>query len=91
MKNYPVYKITYSDINVVQTKFMVPHSLYLSIKAEADLLDPDGKKDLFKKRIKEEFGSGEWFTDESPIGKAIHTGILDCNGYQSPCLLERIS
>ena len=76
------YKITYQS-GVVQFKDLVSHDTFLNdIKPKQEeiyALESKGKKDKAKKLkdlMKEWYGD-EWFTDRSPLFRAVETGTLN--------------
>jgi hypothetical protein len=83
MKIKGKYQITYQN-GFKQEKYLIEHQDYLNVVKPLD--SAIGHLELFKKteddvsRIKtvlKELFSADYFTDESPIFKAIKTGILD--------------
>lgn len=70
------YKIHYTDLGIIQTKNLIDHQHHIIGKS---IFCSD-------KRIMDELVSwyysrfGLFFTDESPLYKAMSTGVLKCNG-----------
>ena len=73
-----IYEISYPDFNVVQLKKLIP----ASVVAEYDAMPSDTKEEqsIAKSWLKRYTGGMEWFTDDSPLFKAISTGTLKANG-----------
>jgi len=95
MKIIGTYKITYDSSGVVQFMNLITHLDYMQIIYPRQLtLRTAGKK--MTKRIKAEllelFGEN-WFTDKSPLGLAMETGILklpETQGGEHKCIIEKI-
>mgnify|MGYP001615428177 CR=1 FL=1 len=72
------YEFYYPHSEVTQSKLLIPHTEYLKFKV---LPEDSGKEEKRKKKLEKEITQGkEWFTDKSPLFRAIYTGILNCNG-----------
>ena len=78
------YLLHWTDINVVQTKDMISHQDYVNVikptklaihELEA-LKKPENKEMISALKDKLKVFGDNWFTDESPIGKAIQSGVL---------------
>lgn len=81
------YKITWLDVNVIQTKNLISHNDYLDIikpnrvKIHELELDKINDNTAEIKRLKKEialFGDS-WFTDNSLISDAMETGLMQTN------------
>lgn len=93
------YKITYAN-GFIQTKDLISQSDYDSVlvplKNQIQELEKNGKESVkskeLKNEIKEMFGSN-FFTDDSPLYKAIETGYIELpesQGGKQKCKLELI-
>jgi len=103
------YQITYQR-GITQIKNLISHDDYVNIirtnkKRISELEDLLEKKNINKKEIREQIqqcnssikdvvGSGEWFTDGSPLYGAFKTGILSLPKHQggdTKCKVELIN
>lgn len=80
------YKIFYPKYNVTQVKDLVSHKEYTELAELVKLkaISPDA--------IKKKFGD-EFFTDESPLGLAMSTGILSLPAHQGgdhECIITKL-
>lgn len=82
MKN--THRFYYPHSNVTQDKILVSHEEWLKIKAMP--YDKNDKEDkAYKQAIKQLTGGLDWFTDRSPLYKAISTGVLELPNYSFKC------
>lgn len=76
--NYPVYTFHWHASGVVQDKILLPASVYEQYMALPYRTKDEQK--AAKKWLKGYVGRQEWFTDDSPLFRAIETGVCDANG-----------
>lgn len=69
------YIITYIDLNVIQIKNLIDHSLHEEGKHIYHIIPKEADK--LRKEYYSKFGI--YFTNESPLFNAIQTGILEVN------------
>lgn len=88
------YEILYVDRNIRQRKHLISHSDYLDVvKPNREIVyryDAEKNLDKSKRTVSEEVYleakhvlkgfPQNFFTDQSPLYKAIQTGVLECNG-----------
>ena len=88
------YKIEYSN-GFTQHKNLITEDIYsLNVKPLIDLaqyyssIGDKHKEKSIKSRIKKEFG--DYFTDKSPLGLAINTGVITLPFGDYPCKITLI-
>lgn len=96
-----IYEISYQN-GITQRKNLISHDDYLEIIIPTnDVISELERRNKFretkesaqlKRDLKDMFGS-EWFTDKSPLYKAIQTGILSlpsAQGGEHKCFMKKI-
>lgn len=77
-----MYEFYFPQYNVRQRKLLIKHTDWY----KASLIMSEK---LRKHRMKELTKDKEWFTDESPLFKAIQTQVLVCNGIHQ-CITTKL-
>jgi len=75
------YKIKYTASNTVQIKNLITHSDYLKGK----MIKVKSERDKYYSQFGE-----NWFTNESPLFKAMKTGLMDVNDFVHEVEFEKI-
>lgn len=75
-----IYEIEYPDLGIKQIKKLVSHYQYLKDKSVFKKETPSYAYQIQLHGEVYNLNIKEFFTDESPLYKAIETGTLECNG-----------
>ena len=82
-----MYSIHYPEHKVIQQKIMIPDAIYREYKEMPS--ETEAQKKRGKKFLEYHTKGKLWFTDASPLARAIETGILEANGTHI-CIMTKI-